>query len=58
MATIQEEILDEFFRKLAETEGLTDAKVKKLRDLFSVGKKPKAADVIRVLSEPLKEDLP
>jgi hypothetical protein len=58
MAIIQEEILDEFCRKLAETEGFTDTKVKKLHDLFSVGKKPKAADVIRVLSEPLKEDLP
>jgi hypothetical protein len=57
MATIQEEILDKFYRKLAGTEGFTDTKVTKLRDLFSVGKKPKAADVIRVLSEPLKEDL-
>jgi hypothetical protein len=58
MATIQEEILDTFYRKLAETEGFTEAKVKALRELFDGGKKPKAADVIRALAEPAKAELP
>ena len=58
MATIQEEVLDTFYRKLAETEGFTEAKVQALRELFSGGKKPKAADVIRVLAEPAKAELP
>ena len=58
MATIQEEVLDAFYRKLAETEGFTEPKVQALRELFSVGKKPKPADVIRVLAEPAKVELP
>jgi hypothetical protein len=41
-----------------DTEGFTDAKVQALRDILSGGKKPKAADVIRVLAEPAKEELP
>jgi hypothetical protein len=58
MATIQEEVLDAFCSKLKATEGFTDVKVQALRDILSGGKKPKAADVIRVLAEPLKEELP
>lgn len=58
MATIQEEVLDTFYRKLAQTEGFAEAKVQALREIFSDGKKPKAADVIRVLAEPTKTELP
>ena len=58
MATIQEEVLDAFYGKLKDTEGFTDAKVQALRDILSGGMKPKAADVIRVLAEPAKEELP
>lgn len=58
MATIQEEVLAAFYTKLKDTEGVTDAKVQALRDILSGGKKPKAADVIRALAEPAKEELP
>lgn len=58
MASIQEEIFEEFCQRLAKTDGFTPAKVKQLRDLFSAPKNPKAADVIKVLSESSKESLP
>jgi hypothetical protein len=58
MATIQEEIFEAFYRKLSDTEGFTEAKVKALRELFDGGKKPKAADIIRALAEPAKAELP
>jgi hypothetical protein len=58
MASFQEEILEEFYRRLAKAEGFTEAKVKQVRDLFSGSKKPKAADLIKVFSESSKEKLP
>jgi hypothetical protein len=58
MASIQEEILEEFYRRLAKAEGFTEAKMKQIRNLFSSSKKPKAADVMKVFSEDLKENLP
>lgn len=58
MASIQEEILEEFYRRLAKGEGFTEAKVKQIRDLFSGNKKPKAADLMKVFSEGSKESLP
>jgi hypothetical protein len=58
MATIQEEILEEFYRRLAKAEGFTEAKLKQVRNLFSGSKKPKAADVMKVFSEDSKENLP
>ncbi len=57
MATIQEDILEEFYHRLAKTEGFTEAKVKQLRDLFSGSKKPKAPDLVKVLSENSKDSL-
>jgi hypothetical protein len=57
MATIQEEVLQTFFDNLAETEGFTTPKVEALRELFSSGKKPKAADVAKVLAQPVKAEL-
>ncbi len=58
MASIQEEILGEFYRRLAKTDGFTEAKMKQVRDLFSGSKKPKAADLMEVFSENAKENLP
>lgn len=58
MASIQEDILEEFYKRLAKAEGFDDEKVKLVRDLFSGSKKPKAADVIKVFSQNLKEKLP
>jgi hypothetical protein len=58
MASIQEDILEEFYRRLSEAEGFTEEKVKLVRELFSGSKKPKAADVIKVFSQSPKEELP
>jgi hypothetical protein len=58
MASIQEDILEEFYKRLTKAEGFTEDKVKLLRDLFSGSKKPKPADVIKVFSENPGENLP
>jgi hypothetical protein len=58
MASIQEEILEEFYSKLAKVEGFDKERVEQLRDLFSGKKKPKAPDVIKALSEDEKEIQP
>lgn len=58
MASIQEEILEEFYRRLAKADGFTQAKMKQVRELFSGSKKPKAADLMKVFSENQKENLP
>jgi hypothetical protein len=55
MASIQEEILEDFFSKLANAEGFNKERVEQLRALFSGKKKPKAADIVKVLSEDAKE---
>ena len=58
MATIQEKILAEFFRKLTQSDGFTEAKVKQMRELFGGSRKPKAADLLKVFSEGSKKELP
>lgn len=58
MASIQEDILEEFYRRLVKAEGFTEAKVEQVRNLFSGSKKPKATDLIKAFSESSKESLP
>jgi hypothetical protein len=58
MATIQEDILEEFYRRLEKADGFSQPKMKQVRDLFSGSKKPKAADLMKVFSENPKENLP
>jgi hypothetical protein len=58
MASIQEEILEEFYRRLAKADGFTDAKIREIRDLFSGSKKPKATDLMKVFSQSSKDALP
>jgi hypothetical protein len=58
MASIQEDILEEFYKRLGKAEGFTEEKVEQVRDLFRGDKKPKAADLIKVFSESSKESLP
>ena len=58
MSTIQNDILEEFCLRLSMTEGFTPGQVQHIKDLFSGGKKPKASDVIKVLSENATEALP
>ena len=58
MASIQEEILEEFYSKLANAEGFDRARVEQLRALFTGKKRPKAPDVIKALYEDAKERKP
>jgi hypothetical protein len=58
MAKIQDDILEAFFTELQQTEGFSDQRIKRLRELFKDGKKPKATDLLKVLSDELKEQLP
>lgn len=57
MATIQEEILKEFYRRLLEADGFTESKVEQVRELFNGSRKPKATDLIKVFSESSQENL-
>jgi hypothetical protein len=58
MAKIEDAILAEFFQELEKTEGFSKERVDSLRALFKGGKKLKATDFVKVLSEPPKEQLP
>jgi hypothetical protein len=58
LASIQEEILEEFYKKLAQADGFTEAKVAQVRELFGGSKKPKAVDLIKIFAETPKENLP
>jgi hypothetical protein len=58
MASIQEEILEEFYSKLSKADGFDKERVEQVRALFSGKKKPKAPDVIKALSEEAKESQP
>ena len=58
MGTIQEDILEEFFEKLAESEEFHDDQVARLRELFAAEKKPKAAALVAALSADSKEEVP
>lgn len=58
MPKIEAEILAKFFQELEKTEGFSKERVDDLRALFKAGKKLKATDFVRVLSEAPKEQLP
>ena len=58
MPTIQENILEEFYKRLAASEGLNEAMVKQIRELCEANKKLNAADLVRVFSGGSKENLP
>ena len=51
MATVLDEILDSFYRKLSESEAINDTTVEALRALFESGEKLKADDFVRILSD-------
>ncbi len=57
MAKIQDEILETFLAQLEKTDAFSKERVKKLRQVFTSGKKPKAEDLVRILSEEPKEHL-
>jgi hypothetical protein len=58
MAKIEDAILAQFFQELEKTEGFSKERVDDLRALFKAGKKLKATDFVKVLSEPPQEQLP
>lgn len=58
MSSIQEEILEQFYSTLNKAEYFDEERVEQLRVLFAGKKKPKPAEVIRVLSEDAKESQP
>ena len=58
MASIQDDILQEFYTQLSASEGFTEAKVKKLQALFNGSKSPKANDIIKALADESAEPLP
>jgi len=54
---IKDEILEQFFRELVKTDGFSEDRVECLRELFKAGRKPKAAEVIKKLSDEPKEGI-
>ena len=57
MARIQDTIFEDFYRRLSETDGFTEAKIEQLRRTFGGSKKPKTADIIKALCEKPADDL-
>jgi len=58
MAKIQDDILNEFLAELEKTEGFSKEHVQKLRAILTGGKKPKAGDIVQILSDQPKSQLP
>ena len=58
MGTIQEDILEEFFNKLTESEEFDDDQVTRIRKLFAAHKKPKAPTLVAALSADSKDEVP
>jgi Cys-tRNA synthase (O-phospho-L-seryl-tRNA:Cys-tRNA synthase) len=58
MPKIEDEILEKFFQELEKTDGFSKERVERVRALFKTGKKPKATDFVKVMSDQLKEQLP
>jgi hypothetical protein len=56
VATIQNEILEEFCQRLAKTGEFSEIRVNKVRELFAGSKKPKATDLTKVFSDQEPKD--
>jgi hypothetical protein len=52
MATLQKQIADKFFEKLAHSKEVDTAQVDELKALFSNDKKVKADDLVKIFSHP------
>ena len=55
MAAIQDEILDEFFKRVGKSNALDEERVKALRALFSAGGRLRADDLVTVYTAPRKD---
>lgn len=58
MGTIQEDILAEFLKQLADLPDFDAERVQSLRALFEADKKPKAALLVEVLSSDPQDEVP
>lgn len=58
MSTIQQNILDTFYEKLATCEGFNQELIMQVRELFEANKKLNAADLVKVLSGESRKELP
>ena len=56
MATIQDEILQEFCQRLAKTGEFSAMQVDKVREMFAGSKKPKATDLTKLFSDQEPKD--
>jgi len=57
MPTLQQQIVEKFLARLAETKDADAEKIARLRALLAVGKKVKAEDFVKVFSLPAGGDL-
>ena len=51
MSSIQEEILEGFFKRLEESSGFDGPTIQRIKDLLQSGKKVKAEEMEKILSE-------
>ena len=58
MTSIQEDILDDFFKKLEDLEEFDEQRVAQLRELFSSQKKPNPANIVAALAAEPSEEIP
>jgi hypothetical protein len=52
MATLQQQIVDRFLERLAESTEVSKEKIEKLRAAFSAVKKPKVEDLVKIFTDP------
>jgi hypothetical protein len=57
MATLQQQIVEKFLTKLAESNHLDAERIGQLRRLLADGKKLKAEDLVKIFSLPAGGDL-
>lgn len=57
MATLQQQIAEQFLAKLAESKDVDAEKIDQLRKLLADGKKLKADDLVKLFSLPVGGDL-
>ncbi len=57
MSKIQQQIVEEFCRRLEASREFSPAVVEELRKLLRPGRKPKAADVVKALSTLSTDDV-
>lgn len=57
MRTLQQQIVEKFLAKLAESKDVDADRIDQLRILLANSKKPKADDLVKVFSQPAGGDL-